>query len=567
MASLKRPTIFTAGLILLLSVSAQAAVTPEQEIRARELQKKEEKLREKVERPRKPAEQEVLPALPTAPESAEKALITKINVTGFTILSDKEINAIIAPFENKELTMKDMQHVANLITDAYRQKGYVNSTAYLPPQDIKQGVLEIKVVEVLTGNVEIKGNRYFKTSLLRQKIHLKAGEPFNYNVLKEGITEINKQPDRNAHAVLMPGKEPRSTDVVLEVKDRLPLHAGFSYDNFGSRYINKNRYGVNLADDNLFGWDDKLSAQFQATEASRYSSEGVNYALPVGKSWEAGFSAYFSKVKLGRELEDYDIVGKSRMYGVYARNAFINKEDLDINLNFGLDDKDVINSQQGEVTSHDRLFVAKTGFDVDVADQDSRTLSTYELDAGLPHVLGSMSAKDPDASVNGAGGKFVKHTINLLRLQSLPWSTQVLWKNQLQVSPYVLPSVEQFQIGGIANVRGYAPATAVGDSGFATTLEWSLPVYPVSKNVQVPFSKAKLYDALRLAVFYDYASSHLREPSGDTKKNATLRSVGCGLRFNLPENFALKLDLAWPSAKKPSDHDTLHTWLQVSKNF
>lgn len=258
-------------------------ITPEQELRAGELQKQEERLRETIETPKEAAEKEELPVLPSVPDSAEKALISKINVTGFTIFSEKEISDIVAPFENQELTLKGMQQVANLITDAYRQKGYINSTAYLPPQDINLGILEIKVVEVVTGDVEIKGNRYFKSSLLREKILLKKNEPFNYTFLKEGLAEINKQPDRNARAVLMPGKEPRTTDIVLEVKDQLPVHAGLTFDNYGSRYINKNRYGVNLTHNNLLGLDDKLHLQFQLAEANRYNLQAVNYVLPTGQ--------------------------------------------------------------------------------------------------------------------------------------------------------------------------------------------------------------------------------------------------------------------------------------------
>jgi len=554
-------------LAIFLLISPVYAITPDQQTRSDELQKQGERLRQEVETPKKIPEKEELPALPTGPESTEKALIKKINVTGFTVLTEKEINNLTSPFENKELTLSEMQKVANLITDSYRQKGYINSLAYLPPQDVKQGVLEIKIVEVTVGEIQIKGNRYFKSSLLREKIPLKKGELFNYNVLRKGLTEINKQPDRNARAVLAPGKEPGTTDIVLEVKDHLPIHAGLSFDNFGSRYIDNYRYGVNFTHNNLLGFDDKLNFQFQLGQSDRYYLESLNYVLPVGKSWEVGASALLSQVKMGKELEDSDVGGKSKIYSLFANNALINKENFDLNLNFGFDYKDIINSSQGAVTSHDRLRIAKLGFDTDMADQFGRTLFTYEFDVGIPNIMGGMAAKDSDSSAPGAGGKFVKNTINFLRLQNLPFSTNLLWKNQVQLTPYNLPSIEQFQIGGIANVRGYAPAEAVGDSGFSTTFEWSLPVYPIPKQIKVPFSKAKLYDALRVAMFYDLASSHLRQPAAGAKKNTTLSSVGCGVRFNLPEDFSLRLDLGWPLDKTPSDSDHLHTWIQVSKNF
>jgi len=547
--------------------SVRAEIAPEQQMRSDEIQKRDEQLRQEIETPKKVPEKEELPPLPATPESTEKAFIKEIRVSGFTILTDKEIKDIILPFENKELTLGEMQRAANMITDAYRQRGYINSLAYLPPQDIKQEILEIKVVEVSTGEIEIKGNRYFSTSLLRSKIPLKKGEPFNYNDLRKGLAQINRQRDRNARAVLMPGKEPGTTDVVLEVKDRLPIHLGFSMDNLGSRYIGKYRYGLKVYNNNLIGFDDKLSFQFLAGQSDRYYSGNLSYVMPIGSSWDVGLSAFVSQVKLGGALKDSEITGKSKTYSAFARNAFVDTENLDINLNFGYDHKDIVNKQQGSVTSHDRLSVAKLGFDVDALDKFGRTLFTYEFAGGIPDFMGSMSAKDDDASVAGSGGKFVKNTINFLRLQKLPFSTNLLWKNQFQMTPYVLPSIEQFQIGGIANVRGYGPAEAVGDCGLSTTAELSLPVYPIPKHIAVPFSKAKLYDALKLAVFYDWANSHLRKPAAGTKKNATLSSVGFGVRFNLPEDFSVRLDLAWPLDKTPSDSDHLHTWIQVSLDF
>jgi len=39
------------------------------------------------------------------------------------------------------------------------------------------------------------------------------------------------------------------------------------------------------------------------------------------------------------------------------------------------------------------------------------------------------------------------------------------------------------------------------------------------------------------------------------------------VRFNLPEDFSVRLDLAWPLDKTPSDSDHLHTWIQVSLDF
>jgi hemolysin activation/secretion protein len=149
----------------------------------------------------------------------------------------------------------------------------------------------------------------------------------------------------------------------------------------------------------------------------------------------------------------------------------------------------------------------------------------------------------------------------------MPFSSTLLWKNQIQISPYILTSSEEFQIGGISNVRGYPSAEAVGDEGYAMTWEWALPPYLVPKDIQVPFSKAKFYDAFRWAVFYDWANTRLRRPAAGERKTQTLRGWGYGVRFNLPEDFSLRVDFGYPLDKLPSDGNHLHTWVQLSKGF
>ncbi len=163
--------------------------------------------------------------------------------------------------------------------------------------------------------------------------------------------------------------------------------------------------------------------------------------------------------------------------------------------------------------------------------------------------------------------KYVKNNLYLLRLQRLPFNSTLLWKNQAQITSDILTATEQFQIGGIVNVRGYPLAEVVGDRGLSMTWELSMPPYLLSKNIKVPFSKAKFYDAARVIAFYDWATAHLKRPTATEEKNKTLRGAGCGLRFNLPENFSFRVEVAWPLDNMPSDGDHAHTWAEVSKTF
>ncbi len=529
---------------------------------------KEKLLRERIEKVKeKPKIEEKLPTTAPPSKAAEKIVVNKINVTGVTLVSQKEIDSIIIPFENKELILQELQKAADLITDAYRKKGYVTSRAYLPPQKIEKGTVEIRVIEGITGDVEIRGNRYFKASLLRKKIALKKDQPFNYNILRRGLSKINVEPDHSAKAILMPGKEPGTTDVVLEVKDRLPVHVGFNYDNYGSRYIDENRFKTTLTHNNLFGWDDKLALQYQLAEAENYVLTNSRYLLPLADNLQVGLSASRTKLRLGEVYEDLQARGKSELYSIYATRVLIDKENMGLSLNLGFDYKDVINFQLGDETSRDRLRVAKTGLDFDLSDRFGRTIITEELDYGIPGLFGGLKRQDIRVSRADSGGRFIKHTVNLIRLNSMPFNSRLLWKNQLQLSPYILPAAEQFQIGGISNVRGYPAAEVVGDKGYSMSWELSFPPYLVPKTLKVPFSKAKFYDALRIVTFYDWANARLIRPQPGEEETKTLRAIGCGLRFNLPEDFSFRTDIGWALDNEPSDNDNVHVWTEILKSF
>ncbi|OGX16061.1 MAG: hypothetical protein A2166_05480 [Omnitrophica WOR_2 bacterium RBG_13_41_10] len=547
------------------AIFAQIAVEVEKaESDIREEKALREKIEKKVKKPQ--IEEKEMPKV-TPAVSEEKALIKKINVTGVTLLKEKEINNIISGYTNKELTLTEMQKVADMITDIYRQKGYITSRAYLPPQKITTGVLEIRIMEGITGDFDIKGNRYFKKSLYRNKIVLKKGEPFNYEILRKGLSKINELPDRSVKAVVAPGKTAGTTDVALEAKDRLPMHIGFDWDNYGSRFIDKQRFRTTLTHNNLLGLDDVFVFQYQLAKAEDYTLLSGRYLLPLTENLKLGFFAAKTKLKLGKDYEDLGVRGKSTLYSIYASQTLINRENIDLLLSVGFDYKDVFNFQTGVDTSRDRMRVAKLNLDMDITDGWGRTIITNEVNLGIPNIMGGLKAKDPQASVSGACGRFFKDNVNLVRLQRLPWDATLLWKNQLQFSPNLLTATEQFQIGGIVNVRAYPPAEVVGDSGYSMTWELSLPIYMVPRDLKVPFSKAKVYDALRLVAFYDWANARQRRPAAGVQKNRTLRGAGWGLRFNLPEDFSARVEFAWPLDNMPSDSERLHTLFEISKSF
>jgi len=513
---------------------------------------------------KKPSKDELTQEEIATADKGPKVLISKIVVEGATLLSEKAIPDIVSSYEGKELTLKDMQKIADLITDEYRKKGYVTSRAYLPPQTIRDGMLIIRVVEGKLGKLDIKGNRYFSTFLLKREIGLKPEGYFDYSALQRSLIYINEHPDLVAKAILMPGKEPGTTDIVIEVKDTLPLHLGFAYDNYGSRYIDKDRYALTLEHNNLCGRNDSLYAKLQTSEGDRLILQQFRYAYPITRRLELGGYLLYSKLKLGQEFEDLESRGNAKIYGAFSNYNIIEEDNLDVRFNLGFDYKTISNELLGVQLSRDQLSVFKTGFDVDTDDSWGRTIFTAELDTGIPHFLGAMSAKDPDASRLGAGGKFTKGVFNLFRLQPMPLSTALLFKNSFQYSNNTLAASEQFPIGGATSVRGYPPGEHSGDKGLYSALELSVPLYGLSKNISVPLRKEKLYDAFRFVLFWDIGRVSFNNVQAGEDKAQTLRSAGFGGRLTIWEDFECRVEVGYPlGGRTPSDGDHAHTWVEA----
>jgi len=527
------------------------------------------KLKKTIETPRKKVAAEDTTVIGEDVSSGEKVLIKKIIVEDSKLLTQAQISAVTTNYENKALSIAGMQKIADLISDLYRAKGYPTSRAYVPAQTIKKdGILIIRVIEGKVGKIEIKGNKFFRSSIYKKKLNLKTGEQFNYSDFQNSLTLINEKPDRFAKAVLMPGSEQGSTDIVLDVQDRLPLHAGYTYDNYGSRYVGRLRQSFFASHNNLFGFDDQFYFKYQRAHANLMESESGRYLLPITNKLDWGLSLSYTRTRLGREFYELKSIGKAVTAGMFLNYNLISTVSTDLRLNLAFDYKRVRNTILGVDISRDDGRVVRAGFDYDCTDSLGRTLLTAEVDQGVP-MWNGLRTKDTRATRIGSGGKFTKGVFNLYRSQPMPFSSNLLVKNSAQITRHTLTSTEAFQIGGPYSVRGYSPAEYAGDKGLYSAAEWSFPYYFIPKNAMVPFLKANIYDSSRFVLFYDWATVHQNNVQADEEKHSTINSIGFGTNFNF-NYISMKFEVAYP-IHNPVSSDTAHQhlqpWLEMTVEF
>jgi hemolysin activation/secretion protein len=88
-----------------------------------------------------------------------------------------------------------------------------------------------------------------------------------------------------------------------------------------------------------------------------------------------------------------------------------------------------------------------------------------------------------------------------------------------QLTDDPLLPIEQFAVGGANTVRGYRENQLVRDNGVVASIEFRLPLYPLS----LPFASAETA-VLQLAPFFDYGAAWNHDESKDE-----ISSIGVGL--------------------------------------
>jgi hemolysin activation/secretion protein len=97
------------------------------------------------------------------PSVASKVLIKTVRITGNIVIGTVELEPIVQSYVGKELDLSELEKLAQTITEEYQRRGYTLARAYVPEQEVINGVVEIAVLEGRVGQIDVKGNKNYST--------------------------------------------------------------------------------------------------------------------------------------------------------------------------------------------------------------------------------------------------------------------------------------------------------------------------------------------------------------------------------------------------------------------
>ncbi len=254
--------------------------------------------------------------------------VQRITVDGVTLLPRSSVRRAVASLAHNCLGNTLVKAMLVKINGLHAEAGYVTTQGYLPQQNIKR--LRTLRIVVRTGRVgqisyseqpawtegtyfgrlARRGQAVFSARTLDQffdnldrfvetiddpveqplvpyasarlsnSIVVTKGEPLELEALQQSLDQMNRAASSKAKLKLEAGKEPATSDVKITNTPADSFRMTVGYDTYGTETTGVHRARVDLARDNLIGFNDTWSASL--TSARNANESVAAFSIPFG---------------------------------------------------------------------------------------------------------------------------------------------------------------------------------------------------------------------------------------------------------------------------------------------
>ena len=290
----------------------QARQYMEREMTARQIEEDQKKQKAQVE------------ANVKAPKEAVAKVtftLTKIEMNASEVLTEAELQNITAPYIGKTVSLEDLNTIKGAINKLYSDKGYLICKAYLPPQRIHGGVVQIRLVEGRTGQVTVQGLKHTREKYVTTRVPLKPGAVANTATLNKQLQRFNGTNDVQLRILVHAGQETGTTDYeIVAYEPKQNQNFTIYLDNNGYETSGRFRQGLFYNIRSLTGMRDSLRLNYLRSEGS--NMYGLGYSLPVSKlgtRLDIDYSGNNTKIIKG-EAKPLDVKSDASAIGLAIRH-------------------------------------------------------------------------------------------------------------------------------------------------------------------------------------------------------------------------------------------------------
>lgn len=455
--------------------------------------------------------------------------LRSVRFTRSELLSQEILREIVTPYLGQPTAHADLLKIVEAVNRQYREMGVYTAVAVLPQQEIKEGVVVIRLIEGKLGEIRFEGNEYTSDEFLARWMAGHRGqETVDMAALQADILEFNRVHDERIRAELRRGESFGLTDIVMTVQEPERGYFQAFADNYGFESSGAEELGLMYRRQHLLSDGDRSIAYLAASKGTRSAS--LSYNAPLGSSrWRLGGSGSVTRTDLTEgDFEISDVQGDSHRVGLETSWLAWSGERLWLSLLGGAGYTRSNTEVAGVTISDDVVQQLQLGAALNWIGgqwQVSGRQMVSAMDVEDQSDVGGAEQRAREMLYSGSLTGYYRY-----RGTGVYGLAQANWQ---YTDGENLPGSLSFALGGPTSVRGYNSSEVSGDRGWYGQLElhydgWSW-----------------LNTGFDLYTFYDYGHVKSLNPQ------ETLAAAGLGLnlqgrRWNLAMTFADALEVAVP---------------------
>lgn len=503
------------------------------EIEARRLEAELSKELEQLEQP-EPEEPE--------PEHVDKAPEVSVMVRqiifnpGSVVLSDDMLSGMVADYLNRQVTLQQLNELVEKINRIYRERGYITAMAVLPPQQVKDGILRIALIEGRVGKVVIENNKSTRESFITERVSIPKGKVVSIKDLDSDLQWFNHTSDLRLQIRLQAGEKPGATDFVITAIEPAKYEFVLFGDTAGSSNTGRNRAGLSYTDRSISGKRNSIALTIMT--ASTLRTALLNYSWPIDtRGSRLGLAYSVNNLSVSRDdINAFRIDGNSGSIGVNYTRPMVATQRLREEMQFQIQRQSTKNEVLGARFVDDKTVRYRVS-------RNYLRLSPGELIFFSPEFVYSK--------YEGLGEKkdTRKITFNCLWQRRLRGKQSISLRLNMQYAPdEYLASSDLYYLGGLYTVRGYSESLLGGDSGINARFDFEFPT--------------DIANSTRFFVFYDWGRIHGKS----LLTTRIIHSAGFGINQVLDKVWNVRANVGYPFIKRIGDQDVSPFRIDLSLN-
>ena len=452
-------------------------------------------------------------------------LKAQVNVKGLvfsenSLYTQAQLDAFARPYLKPQMSLGDLQDVAERITERMRADGYLVASAAVPAQKVKDGLVRIDILEGHLDSLRISGNQRYSEERIKSYLKpLQADPALTAKSLERSLLLLNELPGVTARGTLSPGASNGGTNVDVAITERR-YRAAVGMNNYGSPELGRARADLALDLYNPLGYGDHANFRLIESQGGLLGLGRIGYDFPLAPAWRVALAAARVDYRVAGSLSALELKGNSLTRDASLGYAWVRTRGSSLSLNAGV--RDTRTDQQALNQSLGGLHV-RAGY--------TNLIGYTTYGGGLTSGLVALTSNGRGQAGPGTAGDGIrmKTELDVTHARPIPGDFEISQRIAVTLSPEALPDTEKFSLGGPDSVRAFPIAQVRGDEGYLSVTEL---------RRRFNYAGAQGY----VGVFFDHGWMRLRQPMLPGYQNSL---SGAGLTVGVThERFRIKLDYA-----------------------